>query len=214
MPGKHYNAHETERMRELHGAELASFWRRAIAFVIDFALAGLLFLLLFVGILYLSGGTPHLRVSVAQPGGESPNNYRLTFFGNWWSLVWLTLYFGLATYIGRGKTPGKWLLGIRVVSLVHERLGFWHAVERALGYGASALEFGFGFVQYFIHPNRRTVHDRIAETIVVSDSPPRGVRAGVAAKGARDEEMERRNTERAPASSSSAAFSSKSESGT
>ena len=39
--------------------------------------------------------------------------------------------------------------------------------KRALGYGASALEFGFGFIQYFIHPNRRTVHDRIAETIVV-----------------------------------------------
>jgi len=56
-----------------------------------------------------------------------------------------------------------------VVSLVHERLGFWQALERALGYGASALEFGFGFVQYFIHPNRRTLHDRIAETIVVAD---------------------------------------------
>jgi len=31
-----------------------------------------------------------------------------------------------------------------------------------------ALEGGFGFLQYFIHPNRRTVHDRIAETIVVT----------------------------------------------
>jgi uncharacterized RDD family membrane protein YckC len=29
------------------------------------------------------------------------------------------------------------------------------------------LEFGFGFMQYFIHPNQRTVHDRIADTIVV-----------------------------------------------
>jgi uncharacterized RDD family membrane protein YckC len=45
----------------------------------------------------------------------------------------------------------------------------WHSVERALGYGASALEAGFGFLQYFIHPNRRTVHDRIAETIVVKE---------------------------------------------
>jgi len=31
------------------------------------------------------------------------------------------------------------------------------------------LEFGFGFIQYFIHPNKRTVHDRIADTIVVRD---------------------------------------------
>jgi uncharacterized RDD family membrane protein YckC len=42
-------------------------------------------------------------------------------------------------------------------------------VERALGYGASFLEFGFGFLQYFIDSNRRTVHDRIAETIVIQD---------------------------------------------
>jgi hypothetical protein len=36
-----------------------------------------------------------------------------------------------------------------------------------LGYYASSLEFGFGFLQYFIDYNRRTVHDRIAETIVI-----------------------------------------------
>ena len=40
-------------------------------------------------------------------------------------------------------------------------------MERALGYGASLLEAGSGFFQYLIHPNRQTVHDRIAETVVV-----------------------------------------------
>ncbi|HUE24899.1 MAG TPA: RDD family protein [Bryobacteraceae bacterium] len=67
----------------------------------------------------------------------------------------------------QSKNPGQRLLRIRVVSLVHRRMSLWHSVERALGYGASVLELGFGFLQYFIHPNRRTVHDRIAETIVV-----------------------------------------------
>jgi uncharacterized RDD family membrane protein YckC len=38
-----------------------------------------------------------------------------------------------------------------------------------LGYGASALEAGFGFFQYFLQPNRACVHDRIAETIVVKE---------------------------------------------
>jgi len=90
-------------------------------------------------------------------------------FAHWYSLVFLVVYFALATYWGNGRTPGKWLCGIRVVSLVHERMTLWHSIERGLGYGASFLEFGFGFLQYFIHPNRRTVHDRIAETIVVQD---------------------------------------------
>ncbi len=31
------------------------------------------------------------------------------------------------------------------------------------------LELGLGFVQYFFDRNRRTVHDRIAETIVVDE---------------------------------------------
>jgi hypothetical protein len=60
-------------------------------------------------------------------------------------------------------------LGLRVVSLTHERLSFWHSVERALGYGASTLELDFGFLQYYLHPYRQTVHDRIAETIVVDE---------------------------------------------
>jgi uncharacterized RDD family membrane protein YckC len=84
-----------------------------------------------------------------------------------WEIVSLPLYFGLLTYLGRGQTIGKKLLKIRVVSIAHERLSLWHSIERSLGYGASILEGGFGFFQYFIHPNRQTVHDRIAETIVI-----------------------------------------------
>jgi uncharacterized RDD family membrane protein YckC len=86
---------------------------------------------------------------------------------HWYSLIFIVLYCGLSTYWGNGRTLGKRLMRIRVVSLVHERMTLWHSFERALGYGASALEFGFGYLQYFTHPNRRTVHDRIAEMIVV-----------------------------------------------
>jgi len=64
-------------------------------------------------------------------------------------------------------------MSIRVVSTSHERLSLWHSIERALGYAASALEGGFGFAQYFVHPNHRTVHDRIAETIVVDEGRQR-----------------------------------------
>ena len=91
------------------------------------------------------------------------------------------LYFGLSTYLSNGRTPGKKLFGVRVVSLVHERMSLWQSAERALGYGAAALECGFGFVQFFIHPYRRTAQDRLAETIVVKEKAyqepkPRGGR--------------------------------------
>jgi uncharacterized RDD family membrane protein YckC len=158
---KTYNAHETERMHQVHGARLASFKARAIAFVIDFFAAFVLFAAVFILGARLLSSLGLLKIET---------NINLEFdLHHWYSLLFVVLYFGLSTYFGNGKTIGKWLMGIRVVSLAHERMSLWHSFERALGYGASALEFGFGFIQYFIHPNRRTVHDRIAETIVVKE---------------------------------------------
>jgi len=156
-----YCAHETERMKELDGAELASFRSRAAALTIDFVLAGALFMAV----------TLPLAKSFAGLGGSDRDiKIELNFFHNWYSVAYLVLFFGVSFYLGNGQTLGKRLMGIRAVSLVHHRLSLWHSIERAFGYGASALEFGFGFLQYYIHPNRRTVHDRIAETIVIREN--------------------------------------------
>lgn len=87
------------------------------------------------------------------------------------NVVWLILYFGLIVWKTNGQPPGKRLLRIRIVSLVHTRITLWQAVERAVGDGPSMLEGGFGFIQHFIHPNRCCVHDRIAETIVIRETP-------------------------------------------
>jgi uncharacterized RDD family membrane protein YckC len=150
-----YHAHETERMQELDGVELASFTSRAVAFLIDFTIAGALFL----AVLFTIAKLLNRFTSLGQ--NNQHVNIELNFFENWYSIVYLVLFFGLSVYLGNGRTIGKRVMGIR--------MGLWHSIERALGYGASALEFGFGFVQYFIHPNRRTVHDRMAETIVIRE---------------------------------------------
>lgn len=165
MSVSRYSANETERMRALAGVELAPFHRRAVAIGLDLVIGGLLFAALSLAILFIRTGTIASPGAAGAPGDISVS---LDFFETWYGVLWWVVYFGLATYLGNGQTPGKRVAGIRVVSLIHERLSLWHSVERALGYGASALEFGFGFAQYFVHPNRRTVHDRIAETIVVT----------------------------------------------
>jgi uncharacterized RDD family membrane protein YckC len=156
-----YNAHHVGRMKELHGAELASFSRRLSAFLLDMVFLAALFIPL-----------ASMIAPILETYGIIHGDTKITFALNlnWYSIVWTVVYFGLAMYWGKGKTPGKWLLGIRVVSLVHARISLWHSIERALGYGASVLEGGFGFFQYFIHPNKCTVHDRIAETIVIRDA--------------------------------------------
>jgi uncharacterized RDD family membrane protein YckC len=154
-----YDAHETARMLTMHGVRLASFKARAGAFILDFLLAAVVF-----GGLVLLGS--RLAVKLGIPIGD----VHLTFdFTHWYSLIFLVVYFTLLTYFTNGQSLGKRLFGIRVVSLARDRMTLWQSFERSLGYGASSLEFGFGFIQYFVHPNRCTVHDRIAETIVVQD---------------------------------------------
>ena len=77
------------------------------------------------------------------------------------------IYFAISNYITNGQSIGKKILGIKIISIYHHRIGLWHCIERSLGYVASTLELGIGFYQVFWNPNRMTLHDRIAETIVI-----------------------------------------------
>jgi uncharacterized RDD family membrane protein YckC len=157
-----YEPQELPRLDQLKGTPLASFTARAAAFALDFLIAFIVFT-----VLLIYGAKLLAYFKMIDPD----LNLTLKFdFTNWYSLIFLVLYFGLFTYWGKGQTPGKRVMKIRVVSLAHAHISLWHSIERALGYGASALELGFGFLQYFIHPNKQTVHDRIAETIVIKDN--------------------------------------------
>jgi uncharacterized RDD family membrane protein YckC len=142
---QHFHAHETARVDALDGLPLARFWQRALGFAVDLVLMLCVWAPVVLGWQYFSshhlGGHTNLKL-----------NWNVEDEGN---------------YLGNGQTPGKWVARTRIVSLTHGRMGAWQSFERALGYGASFLEAGFGFAQYFFIRNRQCVHDRIAETIVV-----------------------------------------------
>jgi uncharacterized RDD family membrane protein YckC len=156
-------------MKQLSGVRLATFSSRAAALLIDFMLASLLFLTVMAALILTAKYIPAVR----DWDASHDVHIELNFFDNWYSIAYLAMFFGLSLYWGHGRTIGKRLMKLRVISLHHDHLSLWTCIERALGYGASALELGFGFVQYFIHPNHQTVHDRIAETIVVCEDRTR-----------------------------------------
>jgi len=66
-----------------------------------------------------------------------------------------------------GRTPGKMILGLRVVDTHGEAPGFLRALVRAvLGIVGSALLF-IGHVPAFFDPAHRALHDRLVGTRVV-----------------------------------------------
>jgi uncharacterized RDD family membrane protein YckC len=167
-----YHPHEPEHAEALAGTALASFKARAAAFAIDFFTVALAY-----APLYIAFEEVLLRLR-----GVAAKDIHIHLDFGWHdigSLVALVVYFGLLAYWWNGQTLGKRLFKIRAVSLVGERITLWQSVERALGYGASALEGGFGFLQYFIDGNHCCVHDRIAETIVVKVLPEEHMRDGL-----------------------------------
>jgi uncharacterized RDD family membrane protein YckC len=83
------------------------------------------------------------------------------------TIGWVGLYFTLFLAWWDGRTPGKYLLGIRVVRLSGERLSLWFAFERFGGYAAGLATGLFGFAQLYWDPNRQAIHDRVARTVVV-----------------------------------------------
>ena len=196
-----FSARETEWLLELDGIELASFWQRAFAFLIDWTIVAIVFSVLAIMIaagifayLHKQGRSmediTHMvttsedgdKVDVAVHGATKVTTYHMDEHSKTGEAIKVVsdvlvpvLYFGILLWRGKGRTPGKRLMRIRVVSLMHRHITFWHSVERALGYGAAALEGGFGFVQFFIHPYRRCAQDRLAETIVVTERGYQGM---------------------------------------
>jgi uncharacterized RDD family membrane protein YckC len=66
-----------------------------------------------------------------------------------------------------GQTPGKALLGLRVVPVNGGKLKPWRAVLRYLGYYLSALPLFIGFLWVLLDDQRQAWHDKLAGTVVL-----------------------------------------------
>ena len=157
---------------EFHPANefiLATIRRRFVAFLIDWIVLILIYcciILLFSLFNMNISKINVLSIFDVEIEMDNTSSYLITFLKFLFGLL-PTLYFAISFYFWKGQTIGKYFLRIRVLSLYHEHLGLWHCIERSLGYYASVLEFGFGYIQAFWNPNRMTLHDKIGETIVI-----------------------------------------------
>jgi RDD family len=84
-------------------------------------------------------------------------------------LGWIGLYFTAFLALWKGQTPGKRLMGVRVLRLDAEPIGWWAAFERFGGYSAGFATGLLGFAQVLWDRNRQAIHDKISETVVVQE---------------------------------------------
>ena len=140
---------------------LAGPFRRALAYSIDFAVWCVIFLVLLVAVTFFSFVT-------AQIGGIG------FLFVIWFILQWG--YGGFCEAFFNGQTPGKWVMGIRVVSVDGVPITGGQAVLRNLLWTFEwvfPLAFMPALASMLLTRRFQRLGDLAAGTMVVVERPPR-----------------------------------------
>jgi len=135
-----------------------SFWRRALAIIIDRFIISFLYLALLIGeFAFTSGHSFELLRRINGPFliGHILLGYIL-------GAVYFTWFHGTT-----GQTPGKILLKLKVISVRRRELTYFMAFIRFLGYLLSALALFLGFLWAAFDPKKQAWHDKIAGTVVI-----------------------------------------------
>ncbi len=119
-------------------ATYAGFWRRLAAYIIDHTILTFIFV-----ILALFGGLGALLAVAVS----------IAYLVGFWSST--------------GQTPGKAVVGVRIVNPDGSAISTGSAFVRYLGYIVSGLILGIGFLMIAFHPRKLGLHDTIAGTQVI-----------------------------------------------
>lgn len=86
--------------------------------------------------------------------------------------VSVVILYTIGFWLLAGQTPGKRLMGVRIVRTNGQRITLWAAVRRWVGYWLSAILF-LGYLWVLLDNKRQGFHDKLAGTVVVYSWPER-----------------------------------------
>jgi len=138
--------------------EYAGFWRRLVAYLIDYLIigAGAFAVGFLIGIV---AGVAGADVN----GGWLVAIYVITIAGYY-------LYYAFMESSANQATVGKIALGLKVTDEVGNRISFGRALGRTVAKILSALILFMGFVMAGFTDRKQALHDKIAHTLVVKRS--------------------------------------------
>jgi uncharacterized RDD family membrane protein YckC len=138
--------------------EYAGFWRRFVAYLIDYLIigAGAFAVGFLIGIV---AGVAGADVN----GGWLVAIYVITIAGYY-------LYYAFMESSANQATVGKIALGLKVTDEEGNRISFGRALGRTVAKILSALILFMGFVMAGFTDRKQALHDKIAHTLVVKRS--------------------------------------------
>lgn len=153
--------HATRAYRAAHRSfEFAGFWVRFAAKMID----GLI----------LAGVGQGVEWGVTRWVLEGPIPMPPDWAGFLHGMLWLisintciALVYSVFFQLRHEATPGKLLLGLRIVRADGARVGGWRAIGRYWGEQLSGLTFLVGYVMAAFDDEKRSLHDYLCDTRVV-----------------------------------------------
>lgn len=147
--------------------KFAGFWRRLIAFTIDCVIINLIFISLLIIVLVaffagvLSSDSRAWINDMLNPKTLSLSFIAVSGFYLVLNIFYFTYFHGL-----NGRTLGKMLLNLQVLSVEGTPINFGVAFLRSVGYLISSI-FYLGFIWAAFDRRKQGWHDKIAQTVVI-----------------------------------------------
>jgi uncharacterized RDD family membrane protein YckC len=149
--------------------EFAGFWRRAAAFIIDMVA---LSVISSICMPYQYFGFMRLWNPDILPAVSDWFILPQLIFGNLLSVLVGIAYF-IVFWVWRGQTPGKMVMGIKIIHPDGSNMTISVAFLRYLGYIVSTLVLFIGFIWIAVDKQKQGFHDKIAGTFVVVVPQPK-----------------------------------------
>jgi uncharacterized RDD family membrane protein YckC len=151
-------------------AQEAGFVSRLAAFVLDIVIVGMSSIV-FAALISLILNFFGFRAQEFSPEAPAKNTIAvlqiiIIALGALAVLLFIPAYF-VIFWVLVGATPGKRILGLRVMRTGSQRLSWARAIVRYVGYWISALPLFLGFLWVLVDTRRQGWHDKLADTIVV-----------------------------------------------
>ena len=123
--------------------KFAGFWRRLAAYLIDMAIISIVYWMLY----------PLKTAGIVI-----------------YSIIVIFYFIGFQA--GRGQTPGKAALGIKIIRSDGTKISAGTAILRYIGYIISSVIACIGFIIIAFQGKNQGLHDLIANTVVIIDRSP------------------------------------------